>query len=540
MQASSTFAGPHRARIWLTVALTFSLLLLGLALDVRLGDAWRLNQLPLHAAVEMSGAVVALMVAYVLLRLDAVGEGSSFNHILAAALTGMAVLDGLHALMPPGTVFVWLHSVATAVGGLLFALVWIRNWPARLLRRWPVVALAVGGAVGGGSLLWAEHLPAMLAQGQFTPAAFLLNLCGGVLLLAAALKLLLAYRRAGRAADLLFCLQCVILGVGALLFQRSSPWDLPWWAWHMVRLAGYCVALWLVATATTRLEARILALNCVLEQQVAERTAELQHTVDALKGTQEELLQAEKMASLGAMVAGISHELNTPLGTALTLASTQQDHAAQFRQLIDSGNLKKSSLADYVDRNSEVADLMLKCIERASELIVSFKQVAIDQSSERRREFALHELLGDVLATTRPAIKHAPVSIELEVAQDLQCDTFPGPLTQVLCNLIQNAVLHAFDGRERGVIRVQGRRHGEAGIELVVADDGAGMDASVLARIFDPFYTTRLGKGGSGIGLAVCRRIAGSVLGGTLAVDSTPGAGSRFTLTFPAVATGKL
>ncbi|MHA4868876.1 ATP-binding protein [Duganella sp. PWIR1] len=509
-------------------------------MDLHFGDTWQLIHLPLHAAVEMGGTVVALMVAYVLLRLDAVDEGSSFNHILAAALTGMAVLDGLHALMPPGLVFFWLRSVATAFGGLLFALVWLGSWPPRLLRCWPAIALAVGAAIGGASLLWSEYLPAMLAQRQFTPAAFMLNLCGGVLLLAAALKLQLSYRRSRKAADLLFSLQCMFLGVGGLFFHISAPWDLLWWALHLVRLAGYCVALWLVATATNRLETRILALNNTLERQVAERTAELQQSMDALKGAQEELLQSEKMASLGSMVAGISHELNTPLGTALTLASTQQDRAAQFKQLIDSGNLKKSALTDFVDRNSEVANLILKCIERASELIVSFKQVAIDQSSERRREFALHELLEDVLATIRPTIKRAPVSIELEVEHGLHCDTFPGPLTQVICNLIQNAVLHAFEGKESGVIRLQGRRHGEADIELVIADDGTGMDSVVLARIFDPFFTTRLGQGGSGIGLAVCRRIAGSVLGGTLVVASEPGSGSRFTLIFPAMATGKL
>ena len=510
-----------------------------------LGLGWLAAQhganLPLHAGLEMAGAVVALMVAYALLRLDAMAEDSGFRRLQAAALAGMATLDGFHALMPAGPVFVWLHTVATVSGGAVLLLLWVESsLPPGLSLRLPGLALFAALLVGLVSLVAPASLPPMLAGGHFTATATWLNMVGGAALLLASLKLWLSYLRSANPADLVFSMQWLLLACGALLFLQSALWGWTWWTLHVLRLFGFCVSLWLVTAALRRMEARIVSQNNLLERKVADRTRELQQVVDSLKAVQQDLVQAEKMAALGALVAGISHELNTPVGTAVTLASTLEDHVAQFRQLLADGLLKKSTLSDFVERNGELAALILKCVSRAAELIASFKQVAIDQSSERRREFELRQLLDDVVATIRPSIKHAPVSIELEAEDGLLCDSYPGPLSQVVVNLIQNAVLHAFENRPGGTIRLQGRRHAGGALQLCVSDDGAGMAPNVLARIFDPFFTTRLGQGGSGIGLAVCHRIATSVLGGSLVAESAPGGGSRFTLTFPAIAAGML
>lgn len=287
-------------------------------------------------------------------------------------------------------------------------------------------------------------------------------------------------------------------------------------------------------------EDALQTLNETLEQRVNERTSELNRTVAALKITQNDLLEAEKMASLGSMVAGISHELNTPIGSAVTLASTLHDQVHKFILEVESGKLKKSELIEFLNHNSELSDLLLKCTARASELILSFKQIAIDQTSERRRDFMLDSLIEDVVSTLQPNIKRLPIEIQVDAEKNVHCDTFPGPLGQILANLVLNAVTHAFGNTEPGTILVEAHRLDGERIELTVSDNGCGMSSEVLIHVFDPFFTTRLGQGGSGLGLAVCQRIAGSVLGGSLTVKSTLGKGSQFTLIFPMTAKGKM
>jgi diguanylate cyclase (GGDEF)-like protein/PAS domain S-box-containing protein len=236
------------------------------------GSTMLMPNLALHGAIEMAGSVIAAMVAYLLLRLNAIGEGGSYNYPVAAALLAMGCLDGLHALMPSGNLFVWLHSLATAVGGLLFALVWLPNHAFKpTLRYWPPAAILIAVALGGYSLLLPEHIPLMLESGKFTSAAVALNIGGGVFLLAAAMKLYLAYRASSKAEDLLFSFQCIILSMAALAFAYSSIWDWPWWGWHVQRLAGYGLALWLIVQTAKSIETRTLLNNQLLTQQIDER-----------------------------------------------------------------------------------------------------------------------------------------------------------------------------------------------------------------------------------------------------------------------------
>ena len=238
----------------------------------------------LHGAMEMAGSVIAAMVAYLLLRLNALGEGSSFNYKIAAALLAMGCLDGLHALMQAGNLFVWLHSAATAVGGALFALVWL---PAHAfkpaMRYWPPAAILLAIALGAYSLLLPEHIPLMLDAGKFTSTAVALNIGGGTLLLAAAVRLFIAYRANARPEDLLFSFQTLILSTAALAFAYSSIWDWPWWGWHVQRLAGYGLTLWLVVQTAKNIEAKTLLSNRLLTQQIVERKqAESQLRVAAI------------------------------------------------------------------------------------------------------------------------------------------------------------------------------------------------------------------------------------------------------------------
>jgi PAS domain S-box-containing protein len=277
------------------------------------------------------------------------------------------------------------------------------------------------------------------------------------------------------------------------------------------------------------------AAHGALEARVSERTAELMLAMQRLQDTQAGLVQSEKLASLGAMVAGISHELNTPIGTAVTVASTLQGRIADLRHLVVHDRLRRSSLTEFMADSEEMADLILRSIERAATQIRSFKQMSVDRTSERRRQFALKELVHDIVTSTRPTLAHARITIVQEVDTDITCDTLPGPIGQVLTNLIQNAAVHGFDGRVSGTITIHAQlKSADKGTQVVltVHDDGVGMTEHTLHHAFDPFYTTRLGLGGSGLGLSISHRLASTVLGGSLAVQSTPACGSCFTFCF--------
>jgi len=289
---------------------------------------------------------------------------------------------------------------------------------------------------------------------------------------------------------------------------------------------------------TQRLQAEeeVRHLNATLEAKVEERTTELTQAIERLHETQEELLHSEKLASLGSLVAGISHDLNTPIGNTLTVATTLQDRVRNFNATLAKGDLKKSVLLEFLQTTEEMSDLLERSSRRAAELVASFKQVAADQVSERRRNFDLKEVIDDVLMTLRPALKNTSWQVTSEVPPGITCDSYPGPLGQVLGNLVQNACLHAFEGRSQGRVSIVASHPVEGWVRLTVSDDGIGMDAATLARVFDPFFTTRLGRGGSGLGMSISYRIVTSLLGGAISVESTPGEGTRFTVMFPLAA----
>jgi signal transduction histidine kinase len=244
------------------------------------------------------------------------------------------------------------------------------------------------------------------------------------------------------------------------------------------------------------------------------------------------LVQAEKLASLGSLVAGIAHELNTPIGNAVTVASTMDEAARALKSDIEGAGMRKSTLVQYLDNVLPMTELVVRSCQRAAALVSSFKRVAVDQTSEQRRRFDVKDLVSDICASLRPGYKQLSWVIQEAVPDDLSCDSYPGPLGQVITNIVQNAVIHAFDGRTHGTIRITARQV-DSSIELTIADDGIGMPAEVLSRIFDPFFTTRMGQGGSGLGMSISLNIVTGVLGGTLQAHSEPGLGASFVITFP-------
>jgi PAS domain S-box-containing protein len=293
------------------------------------------------------------------------------------------------------------------------------------------------------------------------------------------------------------------------------------------------LAIMLDQTERKRMDKEVRSLNAELELRVQERTAELSHTLDMLKRSQDELVHAEKLASLGSLVAGVAHELNTPIGNALVSASTLADMTRDFREQYTRGELRRSALEAYLAQCEDGCLLTQRSLFRANELVHSFKQVAVDQSSERRRAFDLAAMVQEVVETVRPNTKGKPWTIALDIAPGIAMESYPGPLGQVLINLLMNALLHAFDGREAGEVLLQAGPARDGQVTLVCGDNGCGIASEHLPRIFDPFFTTKLGQGGSGLGLAIVHRLVTQVLHGDIAVESTPGQGTRFVLRLP-------
>ncbi len=274
----------------------------------------------------------------------------------------------------------------------------------------------------------------------------------------------------------------------------------------------------------------------MLESRVHQRTLELQQTLDSLKATQNSLVESEKLASLGRLVAGVAHELNTPIGNALTVITTADQLDASFAEMLNSGSIQRSKLNDFLQRTKDGHAIAGRNIVRAAEIIRSFKQLAIDQTTDMRRDFDLKEVIEEVLTSIQPSFRRSPIRIETDLVPGLQMDSFPGPLGQVLTNIALNALIHAFEGREIGCLRITTEQRSPGSVRIVCRDDGVGMDEATRHRIFDPFFTTKLGAGGTGLGLHISYTFVTGLLGGSIDVASTPGTGTEFVILLPLVA----
>jgi PAS domain S-box-containing protein len=271
-----------------------------------------------------------------------------------------------------------------------------------------------------------------------------------------------------------------------------------------------------------------------MEQELTNRNAELTLLNRTLSLATRQLVQSEKLAALGALVAGVAHELNTPIGNGMLVTSAFADHIHEFTERFMTG-LTRSALEIFLDQANQASDILLRNLRRASDLVTSFKQVAVDQTSAQRRSFVLSDTVAEIIMTMSPTLRKSNVIVHEMVDPAIKMDSYPGPLGQILINLISNALLHGFDGREGGQITIRAHFQGD-GIELLVSDDGIGMSAENLQHIFEPFFTTKMGVGGSGLGLHISHNIATGLLGGTVEAESVPMQGTRFLFRLPLLA----
>lgn len=246
----------------------------------------------------------------------------------------------------------------------------------------------------------------------------------------------------------------------------------------------------------------------------------------------DQLIEAEKMASLGGLVAGVAHEINTPVGIGVTAASHLRERYLILKQEYDSGALRKPSLESFMDTCAEATRILESNLQRASVLIHSFKQIAVDQSSGDKRRFNVREYLDELILSMHPELKKTKLTVEQDCEDELWIDSYPGAISQILTNLIMNSIIHAYDPPAKGTLLISFSER-EEHYELVYTDDGKGIEDSARQQIFEPFFTTRRGQGSSGLGLHICYNLVKQTLAGHIECDSGIDEGTRFTMVLP-------
>lgn len=289
-------------------------------------------------------------------------------------------------------------------------------------------------------------------------------------------------------------------------------------------------------------ERQLQTLNSRLEEEVNQRTTalksantELIQTLEKLHQFQRQIVENEKMASLGDMVAGVAHEVNTPIGLGITASTMMLDRLAVIDQQFKDKTLKASAMDRFINESRENLNIIYRNLDRAAQLISSFKQVAVDQTSEEAREVNVKQLIEETLMSLRPRLKKVTHTINIDCSETLNVMCKAGPLNQILINLIMNSLIHGFETVENGKIDVIARLTDDQKLKIIYKDNGSGIPAGIRKRIFDPFVTTKRGQGGSGLGMHLVFNLVTQALNGNIKLASEEGNGVEFTLTFPVI-----
>ncbi len=269
-----------------------------------------------------------------------------------------------------------------------------------------------------------------------------------------------------------------------------------------------------------------------LQKNLQEKNEELVKTLQELQSTQAQLIESEKMAALGNLVAGVAHEINTPVGISVTAASVLTEDATDLLNSYKSGKMKRAELETFLETAIESSNMILANLKRAADLIHSFKQVAVDQSSELQRCFKVKEYLEEIILSLVANLKKAKHSVKIEGDETLTLDSYPGAFSQIVTNLVMNSLMHAYDEENSGQIHLSFKREVEQVI-FQYSDDGKGISPENLSKVFDPFFTTSRTQGGTGLGLHIVYNLVTQRLKGTIHCESQVGFGTKFIIQLP-------
>lgn len=279
-------------------------------------------------------------------------------------------------------------------------------------------------------------------------------------------------------------------------------------------------------------ESNLKSLNQDLERRVDERTEELSHSLNELTKIQTQLIESEKMASLGNIVSGVAHEINTPLGVSLTTVSHIQSVNQKYHTLLINNKMSKTDLISYMSQLDEASEMLSTSLNRAAELVKSFKQISVNQHSNVIVNFQLYDYIQATLLSLKHEYKNSGHTIELNCDKSITLNSYPGAYSQIITNLLMNSLVHAFDEGDKGFITIDvSTKNSELLFDFI--DTGRGIEPENLSKIFDSFYTTKRDRGGSGIGLNLIRKIITEQLNGTITCDSTVGVGTTFHIVIP-------
>lgn len=437
----------------ITVSVTLHLIALFLSATLFQGWAW--ENVYIHSAAEVSGGCMALLVAAILILQEANHEGGSFNLQIAAALGGMGILDIFHAVVPPGDLFVWLHSLATFVGGIVFLTIWI---PRRLFvpsYSFPLMVVIGSSLAGFASIVYPEILPAMIYEGSFTLAAELLNFIGGVALLIATVQLGRTFRKTRKIDDLLFCLHSLLFGLAAIMFQQSVLWDLTWWAWHVLRFGAYLVAAWLIIYVLKALFHNLTATNEILRKQ---------------------------NESLNLFTHLTSHDLQTPC--------RKQAMLADVVLLSEENNLSPLGAIQLEKIKSHATDLR--------ELVNAFHLLATNQAQKLKKEsFNMNELAQECLAKNSDDVAESNVRVDW----DYDISAYKSIVRLLIENAIKNALKHGNSPLDLRFYSESNEAERTFHIE-----NSADIDSKTDEDLFSAYKQSKQSTEGLGLGLNICSR----------------------------------
>ena len=557
-----------------------------------LGNDLRWENVPVHAVVEALGFFAGLILAILLILLRCYNSAYEYHLWTASGLIVMGILDGFHSTSMPGETFVWLHSIATLGGGVFFCMVWLpASVTSRIRSNWLIGASAAGAvSLGAASMAWPSTVPAMLEGGGFTAIAIAVNFIGGLGFLAAGAWFLSRRQQTLGIDDSLFAVLSLLFGMAGLFFTLSKLWYVEWWFWHMLRLVAYLAVMEqtfrfykqnldkiqagllrqeyqqhleeLVAERTAELaasEAELRDSRDKLEEKVRVRTADLQTANEALSADRErqdalikkldeaqsQLLQSEKMASIGQLAAGVAHEINNPIGYISANVGTLESYLKNFFQILDAYEeaesltippgkecVKARALKeelDYAYLKADVGSLIHEThdgLARVRKIVQDLKDFShVDESEWQWAD--LHRGLDSTLNIVNNEIKYKAEVIK-EYGELPQVECLPSQLNQVFMNLLVNAA-HAID--KRGTITLRSGRAGDE-VWLEIADTGCGIAPENMKRIFDPFFTTKPVGKGTGLGLSLSYGIV-QRHHGRIEVTSEQGKGTTFRIVLP-------
>jgi signal transduction histidine kinase len=475
---------------------------------------------PLHSAIEVFGAMAALFMAVILLqRRQEGGEGRIFW--LAQGLLSMGLINAFHAITRVGRGFILLHSLATVVGSFCFVLVWLpESYIYEPVKKWITgLVITVSMLFGVLVLLFRQTLPVMVQEGKFTTPTIAINLLAGMFFIVATVRFLLELHRCGKSEFYFFSSLSLLLGLAALMYPLSRPWDDLWWFWHLQHLLVYLIVAWFVVY-------KYLQSVSDLRVTIAERKKaeeKLRDAYNKLKETETQLIQSGKMASIGELASGVAHEINNPLTGVLNSVQLIKDKIEQSRDF---------NFEDF----KKILDNIEESATRCKTIILSL----LNFSRSSRGPFSLlplNEIIEKVTVLIGREMQLEKINLEKQFQIDLpQILGDAQLLQQVIFNLLSNARWAIQESKKKGgIITVKTRYEPEKSTVLLsISDNGIGIPKENLGKIFEPFFTTRRVGEGTGLGLSIVYSII-KKHEGSIEVESQAGKGTTFKISLPCI-----